>query len=104
MITVTVLYKNSDSIKFNMNYYLESHIGLLKKLLGPALKNTLVQQGIGTGPPGTPPEYAVLTVLFFDSMESFQKAFMPHAPAIMGDLVNFTNVEPTVHYSDVRLG
>ena len=104
MITVNVLYKHSDSLKFNMKYYLDSHIPLLRKLLGSVLKGVLVQQGTGSGAPGNPPEFAVITVLTFESMDVFMKAFMPHAPAIMGDLANFTNVEPTVQYNDVVLG
>ncbi len=104
MISVNVLYRNSDSIKFNMNYYLDTHIPLLAKLLGSALKGVLVQQGTGGGPPGSPPEFAVITVLRFDSKESFQAAFTPHAPAVMSDLVNFTNVEPSIQFCEVRLG
>jgi uncharacterized protein (TIGR02118 family) len=104
MITVNVLYKNSPSIKFNMNYYLDTHIPLLSRLLGSALKGVIVQHGIGGGAPGTPPEFAVITVLRFDSMETFQKAFMPNAPAITSDVSNFSNVEPTIQFSDVRLG
>jgi len=104
MITVNVLYKNSDSIKFNMNYYLDTHIPLIRKLLGGALKDVLVQQGSGGAAPGTPPEYAVITVLRFESMPAFQAAFLPHAPAITADIANFTNVEPTIQFSDVRLG
>lgn len=104
MITVNVLYRNSPSIKFNMNYYLDTHIGLVRKLLGAALKGVLVQQGTGGGAPGSLPEYAVITVLSFESMETFQKVFPPNAPAITSDIVNFTNVEPTIQFSDVRLG
>ncbi|HEV2701376.1 MAG TPA: EthD family reductase [Steroidobacteraceae bacterium] len=104
MITVNVLYRNSDAIKFNMNYYLDQHIPLVRKLLGAALKDVLVQQGTGGAAPGSKPEYAVITVLSFESMEAFQKVFPPHAPAITSDIVNFTNVEPTIQYSDVRRG
>jgi uncharacterized protein (TIGR02118 family) len=104
MITVNVLYPNSDSIKFNMNYYLDTHIPLVSKLLGSALKGVLVQQGTGGGAPGALAEYAVITVLRFESLESFQSAFMPHAPAITADIKNFSNVEPTIQFSDVRLG
>jgi uncharacterized protein (TIGR02118 family) len=104
MITVNVLYPNSDSIKFNMNYYLDTHIPLVSKLLGAALTGVLVQQGIAGGAPGSPAEYAVITVLRFESMEAFQANFVPHAPQITSDIRNFTNVEPTIQFSDVRLG
>jgi uncharacterized protein (TIGR02118 family) len=104
MISVNVMYRHTDSIKFNMNYYLDTHIPLVRKLLGPALKGVLVQQGTGGGPPGSPPEFAVITVLRFESTESFQAAFAPHAPAVMADIVNFTNVEPSIQFCDVRLG
>jgi uncharacterized protein (TIGR02118 family) len=104
MISVNVLYRRTDSIKFNMNYYLDTHIPLISKLLGSALKGVLVQQGIGGGAPGSPPEFAVITVLRFESQESFQAAFLPHAVAVMADIVNFTNVEPSIQFSDVRLG
>ncbi|HEX3836640.1 MAG TPA: EthD family reductase [Steroidobacteraceae bacterium] len=104
MITVNVLYPNSASLKFNMNYYLDTHIPLISKLLGAALKGVLVQHGIAGGAPGSPPPFALITVLRFDSMEAFQAAFAPHAPAVMADIVNFTNVEPTIQFNDVRLG
>ncbi|HEY6457272.1 MAG TPA: EthD family reductase [Steroidobacteraceae bacterium] len=104
MITVNVLYRHSDSIKFDMNYYLDTHMPLISKLLGPALQGVLVQPGTGGGAPGAPPEFAVITVLHFESQESFQAAFMPHAAAVMADIVNFTNVEPSIQFSDVRLG
>jgi uncharacterized protein (TIGR02118 family) len=104
MITVNVLYRNTDSIRFNMNYYLDTHIPMIRKLLGSALKGALVQQGLAGGPPGSPPEFAVITVLSFESMEAFQAAFLPHAPAVMADLANFTNEQPTLQFSDLRVG
>jgi len=104
MISVNVLYRHTDATKFNMNYYLDTHIPLVRKLLGAALKGVVVHQGIAGGAPGSPPEFTVIAELRFDSMDSFQAAFAPHAPAVTGDIVNFTNVEPTIQFSDVRLG
>jgi uncharacterized protein (TIGR02118 family) len=104
MITVNVLYRHSDSLRFNMNYYLDTHIPLIRSLLGAALKGVLVQQGIGGGAPGSLPEFAVITVLRFESMEAFQAVFPPHAPAVMADLANFTDVQPSIQFSEVRLG
>jgi uncharacterized protein (TIGR02118 family) len=104
MITVNVLYRNTDALKFNMNYYLDTHIPLVKKLLGSALKGVVVQHGISGGPPGSKPEFQVITQLSFASVESYQSAFGPHAPAVMGDLPNFCSEPPTIQISDVRLG
>jgi uncharacterized protein (TIGR02118 family) len=104
MITVNVLYKNTDALKFNMNYYLDTHIPLISKLLGAALKGVMVQHGVSGGAPGSKPEFLVITVLKFESVESFQSAFGPHAPAVMGDLPNFCGEQPTIQISDVRLG
>ncbi len=104
MITVNVLYRQTDTIQFNMNYYLDTHMPMVRTLLGSALKEALVQQGIGGGAPGSPPEFAVITVLRFESMAAFQSAFSPHAEAVMADIVNFTNEPPSLQFNEVRLG
>ncbi|HTC51376.1 MAG TPA: EthD family reductase [Steroidobacteraceae bacterium] len=104
MITVNVLYRNTDALQFNMNYYLGTHIPLVKKLLGAALKTVMVQHGSSGGAPGSKPEFLVITQLGFDSLESYQAAFGPHAPAVMGDLPNFCSEPPSIQISDVRLG
>jgi uncharacterized protein (TIGR02118 family) len=39
--------------------------------------------------------------LLFDSIDSFQTAFMPHAAEIMADIPNYTATEPVVQLSEV---
>ena len=39
--------------------------------------------------------------LFFGSVPAFEQAFGPHAPEIMNDLPNFTNIQPTIQISNV---
>jgi uncharacterized protein (TIGR02118 family) len=39
--------------------------------------------------------------LLFDSLEAFQGAFGPHAEAIMGDIPNYTDLEPVIQISEV---
>jgi uncharacterized protein (TIGR02118 family) len=41
--------------------------------------------------------------LLFDSVGSFQQAFDAHAPAILADIPNYTNTQPTVQVSEVKL-
>jgi uncharacterized protein (TIGR02118 family) len=104
MITVTVLYRNTDSLKFNMDYYLQTHMPLVSKLLGSTLKGVLVQHGLSGAAPGSKPEFLVIAQLKFDSLEAFQKAFGQHAEAIMGDIPNFCRESPIVQINDIRLG
>lgn len=104
MITVNVLYRNTDALKFKMDYYLGTHIPLINKLLGAALKGVMVQHGVSGGAPGSKPEFLVITVLKFESVETFQSAFGPHAPAVMADLSNFCSEQPTIQINDLLLG
>lgn len=103
MITVNVLYPNEDGSKFDMNYYLTSHIPMVQKLLGSALKGVVVEQGLGGGAPGTKAAYSTICHLRFDSVEAFQSAFGPHAPAIQKDIANYSSVPPVIQISDVKL-
>jgi uncharacterized protein (TIGR02118 family) len=39
--------------------------------------------------------------MYFDSVKAFGEAFGPNAEKIMGDLPNFTNIEPVIQISEV---
>jgi len=103
MIKVSVLYPNGADSKFDMNYYLTKHIPMVKQKLGTAWKSVTVEEGISGGVPGAAAAYVVTAHLSFDSLDSFQSAFGPHAAAIMGDIPNYTNTQPTVQISQIKL-
>ena len=103
MIKVSVLYPHSASATFDMAYYLEKHMPMVRQKLGAACKGTAVEQGIGGGAPGAPPTYIAMGHLLFDSAEAFQSAFAPHAAAIMGDIPNYTQIQPIIQVSEVKL-
>ena len=103
MITVTVLYPNKDGAKFDMSYYLNKHIPMVKKLLGPALKGTVVEQGLSGGAPGSKATYGTVCHLRFDSVDAFQAAFGPHAEQVMADVRNYSSLEPVIQINDVKL-
>jgi uncharacterized protein (TIGR02118 family) len=104
MITVNVLYPNQDGAKFDMNYYLNSHIPMVKRVLGGALKGCVVEQGLGGAAPGAKAEFSTLCHLRFDSVEAFQTAFGPHAADIQNDIANYSSVAPVIQISDVKVG
>jgi len=103
MITVNVIYPNKDGAKFDMNYYLTSHIPMVKRVLGSALKGCVVEQGLGGGAPGTKADFSVLCHLRFDSVESFQTAFGPHAAQVQNDVANYSSEAPVIQISEVKL-
>jgi uncharacterized protein (TIGR02118 family) len=103
MIKVSVMYPNSEGSRFDMAYYCATHIPLVRQKLGAALKGVAVEQGIGGAIPGSPAPYLALGHLLFDSVEAFQTSFAPHAPALLGDIPNFTNTQPTIQISEVKM-
>jgi len=103
MVKITVLYPNTAGAKFDMEYYCQKHMGLVKRLLGPAVKGISVDQGISGQAPGSPAPFIAVGQVLFDSLEAFQAALGPHAQTIMGDIVNYTNLEPIVLMSEVKM-
>lgn len=103
MIKVSVLYPNEEGKSFDMGYYCDKHIPMVKEKLGAACKSVAVEQGMAGGQPGSPPTYIAMGHLYFDSVEAFQAAFGPHAKEIMGDIPNYTKIQPTIQISEVKI-
>jgi len=103
LIKISVLYPNSEGAKFDMAYYCSSHMPMVNRLLGSAVKGMGVDQGIGGFGPGSSAPFIAAGHLMFDSVEAFQAAFAPHAQEIMGDIPNYTNLEPTIQISEIKL-
>ena len=103
MIKVSVLYPGGAGSTFDMDYYLNRHIPMVLAKLGAACKRAAVEQGLGGAAPGSPPAFSAMGHLYFDSVEAFQAAFGPYAGEIMGDIANYTNVQPTIQVSEVKL-
>ena len=103
MIKVSVFYPNNPGAKFDMTYYLQKHIPMVQKLLEPALKGVTVEQGLSGGHPGAAMTYVAIAEMLFDSVEEFQAAFEPHATEIRADVPNYTDIQPILQISEVKL-
>lgn len=103
MVKVSVLYPNTAGVTFDMGYYLNQHIPMVRQKLGDAIKSSAVEGGLSGAAPGSDAAYVAMGHLYFDSVEAFQSAFGPHAEAILGDIPNYTNVQPTIQISNVML-
>ena len=96
MIKVSVFYPNNEGSKFDIDYYCNRHIPMVREKLGAACKGAAVEQGMSGANPGSRPGFVAMGHLYFDSAEAFQTAFGPHAQAIMADIPNYTDIEPTI--------
>jgi uncharacterized protein (TIGR02118 family) len=103
MIRVSVLYPNSDGAKFDKKYYVNSHLPMVKEKLGGALKELAMDEGIAGAAPGSAAPFVAVAHLSFDSLDSFQQAFGANAEAIMGDIPNYTDIEPVVQIGEIKL-
>ncbi len=103
MIKVSVLYPNQEGKTFDMDYYCNTHVPMVAELLGNAVKGATVEEGLGGGAPGDPATYIAMGNLYFDTMDSFQNSFGPNAAQIMGDIPNYTNIEPVIQVSKVMI-
>lgn len=103
MIKVSVLYPSGDGKKFDMDYYCNRHMPMVRQRLGSACKGVAVEQGLGGGTPGSPAPFVAMGHLLFDSIESFQTAFGPHAETFNADIPNYTNIQPVIQLSSVEL-
>ncbi len=104
MIKVSVMYPNTPGARFDHAYYRDTHMPMVKRLMGGACRYYTVDKGLAGGAPGSPATYVAMCHLFCDSVESFQAGFGPHTQEIMADIANYTDLAPVVQISEVVVG
>jgi uncharacterized protein (TIGR02118 family) len=102
MIKVSVFYPNSAGATFDMAYYTSKHLPMLQKKV-PSCKGIAAEKGVAGATPGSQPTYIAIAHLLFDSVESFESGFGPHAPEILADVPNYTNTRPVIQISEIKL-
>jgi uncharacterized protein (TIGR02118 family) len=101
MILVTVMYPAGE--KFDTDYYLKTHMPLVKDRWGPhGLKSAQAIKGMAK-PDGSVPDYQMMALLTFGSMDDFKAAGKAHGKEIFADIPNFTKAQAVVQINDVLL-
>ena len=100
MIQLNILYPKTDVSVFNWDYYLTIHMPLSEKLQRNYIKGVSIVKGI-EGIEAAPVSYMALTIIRYESVDDFMKAFIPHKDVLQEDMKNYTNVEPIIQFSEI---
>ncbi len=105
MFNISSIYPRKEGYRFDFDYYLNKHMPMSIELLSGAkgFKGVSVERGVEIDEPRIESSYVAMCHYYFDSLENFMVAFMPHAKELQGDIVNYTNIEPTIQINEVKI-
>ncbi len=97
---VMVMYQIGPNNRFDLQYYMQKHIPLVRTLWGSVgLTRLQVLKGLAA-PTGEPAAFAYVAVLDFESLDAFKAAAEAHGNDVMRDIANFTDVQPTLQFNE----
>jgi len=103
LIKVSVMYPSKPNYTFDMDYYVNKHVPMVVGLIGDSIKGAAIEKGLSGGSPDAKPAYVAQGHMYFESIESFQNSFGPNADKILGDIPNYTDIEPAILISEVMV-
>lgn len=105
MFNIASIYPKKEGCRFDFDYYLEKHMPMSIALLSGAkgFRGVSVERGIDIEEPRLESSYIAMCHYYFDSLEDFLAAFMPHAEQLQGDIANYTDIEPVIQVNKVEM-
>lgn len=99
-VMMSVLYPDTPGGRFDMDYYLATHIPLVKARWEPVgLLDVKVLRGIGT-PQGGPAPFSVVAHLTFASAEALRTALEAHSAEVFAHIARYTDIIPVMLVSE----
>lgn len=104
MFTMSVIYPRSSGATFDFEYYEQTHLPLVAKCWRDAgLIGAEALRGV-SAPDGGEAAFLAIALIRFQSPEHLRAAVTgEHAAEIMGDIANFTNIQPVLQVNE-RIG
>lgn len=101
MIRVLAMYPQTEGARFDLDYYVNTHIPMCQKFAEGLGMVFAVDRGIGTVMPGAPAPFVAMAVVTAPSLEALQQYLGENGAAIMGDIPNYTDIQPVFQISEV---
>lgn len=104
MIKVSVMYLNKFGVCFNYEYYCDIYMLLVKVCMGDICCFYMVDKGLVGGVLDMLVIYVGMCYIFCDLVEFFQVGFGLYVVEIMGDILNYIDLQLIVQISEVVVG
>jgi uncharacterized protein (TIGR02118 family) len=102
MFRISVLYPGGKGKKFDLAYYKDKHMPMVKaRLQGFGLARYEVDKGLAGGTPGSEAPFTCAGHLYFNSLEDFQKGMAAHGAEFVADVPNCTDIQPQFQISEI---
>ena len=96
MIRIAATYPRQAGKKFDLDYYLHTHLPWVSKKFTPyGLTKIEVDTGIES-PGGGPSPFFAIGYLYFRDLKGFQKAFAETGAEVIATIALYTDVQPMI--------
>jgi uncharacterized protein (TIGR02118 family) len=101
LFKVAVLYPNGEGKTFDMDYYQQKHMPMVAGFLGTNLKFYEIDKGIAGRTPNDKVPYLAVGYFYVKDVAEYNKAIGQNRETIIGDIKNYTNIQPVIQVSEV---
>ena len=103
MFKVAILYPNGDDKTFDMDYYEKKHMPMVAGFLGKNLKFYEIDKGIAGIAPNDKVPFVAIGYFYISDVAEYNKAIAQNRDAVINDFKNYTNIQPVVQISEIKL-
>ena len=101
MIRVTGLYRGESESEFDFDYYVNTHMPLVKNRLADfGMGEFEVERGIEAAD-GEAAPYICIVHIEFPTINDFRRGFETHGEELAADVPNYTNIAPEMQISEI---
>jgi uncharacterized protein (TIGR02118 family) len=99
---LTILYPNSEGVRWDVDYYTAHHMPLIMKLYGrKAIKRFELRKG-DAGQTGGAPKYIGSIGIYIQDQKAFEAAGAKHTKTLVDDVPHFSSVMPTAFATTIH--
>ena len=102
MFKVAILYPNGEDKTFDMDYYEKKHMPMMAGFLGKNLKFYEIDKGLSGRTPNDKAPFVAVGYFYVYDVAEYSKAIAQNRDAVVGDIKNYTNIQPVVQINEIK--